>query len=218
MPHKFTTEESTKLNKNRVWTDEMRAKVAASVSAYAKEHPDSLETRVKKGASNKGKKFTEEHKRKIGEANRGKKHPHLAEVRYTGPRTLEMRQKQSLAWQRKPAELVLQQTQAGRNRVIEIYRNKIPTDIEKIVMSWLDDFGFSYEHNYQIGHYFVDLYVIARNIIFECDGEYWHSVPGRAAADKRIDSFLRNRGYCVIRLSELEIRSGRRDLVLTALV
>lgn len=72
---KFTSEEVTARNKARVWTLEMRAKVSASLRRYAESHSDSSETREKKGASGRGKRLSVEHRKKLGDANRGRPRP-----------------------------------------------------------------------------------------------------------------------------------------------
>lgn len=74
-------------------------------------------------------------------------------------------------------------------------------------MAILDSLGIQYEHNAKTEPYSVD-FLIFDNLVIECDGEYWHSLPGRKSSDKRKDTFLKNRGYKVLRLPESEILAG----------
>jgi very-short-patch-repair endonuclease len=46
------------------------------------------------------------------------------------------------------------------------------------------------------GLYLVDAIIIGPRIVIECDGEYWHSLPGALERD------LQSRGYIVLRFSE----------------
>lgn len=98
----FTSTEVADCNKVRIWTPEMRAKVSASLRSYYGSHSDSPKTREKKATANRGKRFTTEHKSRIGEANRGRpKPPHIARFLRTNglgqKRSLKARTKMSVA-------------------------------------------------------------------------------------------------------------------------
>lgn len=204
-------------NKDRIWTPEMRARVAASVSTAAKINPDSGETRYKKGSGSRGKKFSEEHRRKIGQARIGRPRPDFIQNIYKGPKTLAMRQKQSATWQAKSHEQVLLESQPGRDKIAEMYRLRKPTSLETAVMAILDSLGVKYEHNFKIGPYFVDIFIVSHNLVIECDGEYWHNLPGRAGIDKRRDTILSKMGYKIIRIPEIDIKSGCEPIITLAL-
>lgn len=87
-------------------------------------------------------------------------------------------------------------------------RTTHPTSIEVIVRDLLDSLGVRYLSEYPIGSFVVDFYVPRRRLVIECDGEYWHSLPGVKEKDARRDIWLRERGYRVLRLSESQIHSG----------
>jgi very-short-patch-repair endonuclease len=52
------------------------------------------------------------------------------------------------------------------------------------------------------GLYLVDAIIIGPRIVIECDGEYWHSLPGALERDQKKTRYLQSRGYIVLRFSE----------------
>lgn len=82
-----------------------------------------------------------------------------------------------------------------------------PTSIEIAVRDVLTALGIRFEVQRKTGPYFADIYVPKRRLVIECDGEYWHGLPG--AAEKQVirDAFLKKHGYRVVHLGEREIRA-----------
>ena len=58
-----------------------------------------------------------------------------------------------------------------------------------------------------IGPYIVDFAFPDVRLVVECDGSYWHSLPGKPAKDRQKDGYLRRHGWRVIRLLETDIRA-----------
>lgn|SRR5574341_258919 len=91
------------------------------------------------------------------------------------------------------------------------YRRAHPSDLEQIVIGWLDELGEHYDREIAVGDVFADF--IVGYLAVEVDSHYWHrpnlrnrrSGPER---DARKDALLRSFGYHVLRLSEAEIRDG----------
>ena len=81
--------------------------------------------------------------------------------------------------------------------------------LEKAIWAVLDVLHVSYQTAVAFGPYVVDIYIPKRRLIIECDGAYWHSRAGAMEHDARRDAFMRNVGFTVLRLPELEIKSGR---------
>ena len=88
------------------------------------------------------------------------------------------------------------------------------TSIERAVWEILDALGVGYETQKRIGPYFVDIYVPSKNLVIECDGEWWHSCPEQIKRDRVRDAYLKKRGYQVLRLPERVIRGGEASQVL----
>lgn len=57
------------------------------------------------------------------------------------------------------------------------------------------------------GRYLVDALITGARIVIECDGEYWHSLPGRPEQDAKRQKYLQTRGYVVLRFSEAALRT-----------
>ncbi len=60
------------------------------------------------------------------------------------------------------------------------------------------------------GRYLVDALIMGSRIVIECDGEYWHSLPGSAERDARRDHYLESRGYVILRFPEAALKSDVR--------
>ena len=60
---------------------------------------------------------------------------------------------------------------------------------------------------------FVDFYVPKYNIVIECDGAYWHGLPGAKERDERRDKFLLGVGINVLRLPEENINNDWDNVV-----
>lgn len=92
-------------------------------------------------------------------------------------------------------------------------RTKNRTSIELIVEGILKILDEPYEAQKQLGPYIVDFYLPNRNLVIECDGDYWHSLPEVKRRDKQKDLWLHKRGYRVTRLREYELRQDAENIV-----
>ncbi len=85
-----------------------------------------------------------------------------------------------------------------------------PTSIEKIVYNELKKKGIIFEKQKVIGNKFtVDVYIPSINLVIECDGDYWHSMPINARRDASKDAYLSKCGFDILRLLGSEIEDGR---------
>ncbi len=140
-------------------------------------HTCSIETRRKISESQKGRPVPDDRRLKI--SNSGK--------RVWATRNPEERRLLTLLWR-----------QAA-------YRSQ-PTVIELAVCRVLDELGIVYETQVSIDRYVVDILIPDRRLVIECDGSYWHSLPGAAEKDRKRDRRLKELGYKVVRLPEEDIR------------
>lgn len=66
--------------------------------------------------------------------------------------------------------------------------------------------GIDFEQEYSVGsRYLVDFYLPQFNIVVECDGDYWHTIPKVFEKDLRKDAYLISQGYEVVRFYETQI-------------
>ena len=57
----------------------------------------------------------------------------------------------------------------------------------------------------QLYYFEIDELNINKKICLEIDGDYWHSLPKRIIQDKRKDTYLKNKGFTIIRIKECDI-------------
>lgn len=80
-----------------------------------------------------------------------------------------------------------------------------PSGLELRVQAEMRRQGVEFREHVRFGRYVADIYLPHCNTIVECDGDYWHSLPGRAAKDRRRDAWFVKKGLKVIRLRESHI-------------
>jgi very-short-patch-repair endonuclease len=203
------------------------------MSISQKGHKVSDKTRKKmsisgKGKHSKGHAQSEETKRKISIANKGASNPMFGvkmsqisrnrmRIAHTGVPLLE-HHRQAIKKSRS-SELFLDRVREARSKQVFPLKD---TSIEIKVQEWLDVCKVPYiKHKvFKIGKFYhqVDMFVPSSNIAIECDGKYWHSLPGAKEKDKRIDEILKDQNVQVIRLSEDEINSDSFGEILDVLL
>lgn len=82
------------------------------------------------------------------------------------------------------------------------------SSIEVAVEQVLGILGEEYEAQKSLGPWLVDFYLPGRNLVIECDGTYWHSLPRVREKDVRKESWLRRNGYNLARITEEHIRES----------
>lgn len=91
------------------------------------------------------------------------------------------------------------------------------SSLEVIIEQELNDLDIMYEVQKVIGYWPVDFYIPAENLVIECDGEYWHSLPSQIKRDKNKDKWLQKNGYNIIRIPEKEIRKDPKHALCSRL-
>lgn len=89
---------------------------------------------------------------------------------------------------------------------------------ERTVEAILVDLGYRFTKQAPVGYYVVDFLLADFPLIVQADGDYWHANPAiyadesmspvqrkRRRLDASCDSYLRNRGYGVVRLWESDL-------------
>jgi len=90
------------------------------------------------------------------------------------------------------------------------------TSIERAVDAMLSTIAIIYVPQFKLGYWVCDFFVPASNLVVECDGDYWHSLPKAILNDKRKDAWLKKHRYKLLRLTETEINNSP-DLCLAKL-
>jgi very-short-patch-repair endonuclease len=89
----------------------------------------------------------------------------------------------------------------------ERHYKDVPTGIERRVQAELTRRGIPFAVHTHVGPYVPDVSLPQFHAIIECDGDYWHSLPGRAEHDARRDRWFLRRGIRTIRIAEWRINS-----------
>ena len=139
----------------------------------------------KRSVHNKGKRLSDEQKRKLSVA--GKKHHQKHKM------PIEERKRISEKVKRR----LMDNPHLHPNVLVSGNRSKM-TYPERVAHDWFKRFEIDAKHNQRIGRYFPDF--VVEKVIVEIDGERWHSSPSQIAHDKRRDSELRSMGYIVHRI------------------
>lgn len=79
--------------------------------------------------------------------------------------------------------------------------------IERKIQEALRYVGLYPIPQYVIGPYVVDFAIPECQLVIECDGDYWHTLPKQQIKDKRKDMYLKHEGWRVLRLWEHSIRN-----------
>lgn len=148
----------------------------------------------------KGKKRSEETKRKISKASKNRrfsketrKKMSIAQIR------IKKTNKKRPSYYRKIGLMGIQKQQ----------NSKKPTSIEKKVYNELKRRGFLFEKQKLInGRFLVDAYIPRLNLVIECDGNYWHSLDRVKKKDKAENAYLKTCDFNLLRLSESEVKDN----------
>lgn len=82
------------------------------------------------------------------------------------------------------------------------------SSIEKKMRYALQKAHISFLQEVPIGKYRADFLLPQHNVVIECDGDYWHNIPGIGERDKRKNDLLHEFGYTIVRLKENLIRKA----------
>lgn len=186
----------------------------------------SEETKKKMSNAHKGKKCSEETKRKISEANSGEKHPFYGKKHSLETKSM-MHKKHKIS-------------EDGRKRLSEATKNRFlgrivsneerrdmrerqinnpnrifkDTSIELKIEVELRKRGINYQKQVPLCKIaIVDFYLPEYRIIIQADGDYWHNLPKRKEKDEKRDRVLTFNGFNVYRFWEHEINDSVKECI-----
>lgn len=186
----------------------------ASLSAALKGHAVSDETKAKIRAPQVGKLFPDEYKAKLCAAQKG----HIVSGETKARISTALIGKPHACWVTMSKEDKVMRlatwTTAGH---VAAWKTTRATTIEVAVAAVLDALGVEYRTQERIGRYCADIYIPSRRLVIECDGDYWHTLPGVQERDQKRDDWFRSQGYQVVRLWESDIRNDANSCVAAAM-
>jgi len=156
----------------------------------------------------KDKYFSERHRKNLGRALKGNTN---------GVKNLRPFLKGNIPWNKdkpsnKPREFYQKIGSLGLKKQAAM---KGPTSIEKKVYDELKKRGILFETQKLInGKFVVDAYIPSLNLVIECDGVYWHSLPVNIKRDKSKNAYLKKCGFNMLRLTGSEINNDSFKLKL----
>jgi very-short-patch-repair endonuclease len=81
------------------------------------------------------------------------------------------------------------------------------SSLERTMAGAMAAIGLEPEAQVAFRWYVVDFAFHEARVVVECDGTYWHARPKQQRLDHSKDSYLRNRGWRVVRLTEEAIKA-----------
>lgn len=88
----------------------------------------------------------------------------------------------------------------------ECYKKyKGESSLEQLVRQQLEKLNEPFQQEMRVGKFRADFYLPKRNLIIECDGEYWHMDEKIRLRDQRKDKVLLKLGYNILRLTGQDI-------------
>ena len=107
------------------------------------------------------------------------------------------------------AKKIKHKPQQGFQKGHKLYTKYRETSIEIKVEQELIKRGINYQKQVPLCNIaVVDFYLPEYRIVIQCDGDYWHNLPGRQDRDRQQDAVLTFNGFNVCRFWEHEINES----------
>lgn len=212
---KHTEETKAKMRKPRApFSEETKAKMRERWIERRK-IPVSKETRLKQSIARLGKKrqpFSDIHRKHLSESY--KPHKHSEEVK-------DKIRRSNLGhspWHKGKTKVYSTNTlikmSNARIEYMKTHSGKfIDTKPEKKIEQELIKRNIDYIHPFKVNgvRHLADFFLPEFNVIIECDGIYWHSMPSRKERDKEQTQEMILLGYNVCRFTDYEILNFPND-------
>lgn len=160
-----------------------------------------------------GTTYNTEHCLKISASNVGK---------HNGKRNDEQRMNISLGTKKGMSPLEVRQMCADRQRRLlasNIYKTPKTTELnmKKILvedLGLIEGKDFKHQHYVKLEHpHVADFFIYKKNIVVECDGDYWHSLPENILKDKLHEKEMNDAGISWIRFTETQLTKKRSEVI-----
>ena len=213
-------------NKGMSWSEETKTKISLSKRGMISNRKGcklSEETKRKISEVRKGKHLSEEHKKKISEKMKvvmlGNKNPLGHIVTEKTRQLIGKKHKGKIIplWMREISsragklrwELMSEEERKDKITSLQngLHRAR-PSSLEIAIAKVLDSINEPYEQNKYMFKFYADFYLPKRNMVIECNGEYWHNLPRIIERDKRFQSACEERKIKIIFLMEKDIKAN----------
>ena len=76
--------------------------------------------------------------------------------------------------------------------------------------------GKDFKHQYYVKTehpYVADFYVHSHNLVIECDGDYWHSLPNKIFEDRTREREMDSQNISWVRFTETELKKHKLEVI-----
>jgi very-short-patch-repair endonuclease len=162
---------------------------------------------------------SEETKKKISEALKGRSRPDLSKALKGHHHSKETRQKMSETRKgyRHSEEMKKRLSEARIAYMASGKMKRKDTSIELKIEKELKNQSIPYMKQTPVEKIGLVDFLLPNKIIIQCDGDYWHGLPKVIKRDANQDFLLGFKGYKVFRFSESEIKKSARKCILKML-
>ena len=184
------------------------------------------EHNTKIGQRRRGRKLSEEHKKKISESMKIAMEDKCLRERISTKlrgrkRSKEACLKQGVITKERFSKMSKEDKLKHLDKWIKAGQqaSKMVTisSIEFMIRDVLDKYSVKYLTQEPIGFWFVDIYIPHKKLIIECNGDYWHNLPDSVERDKLLKNYANCHGYKIIFLWESEIRANPKQTLINGL-
>lgn len=193
-------------NKGIPMSAEARSKLSETQHNYSPEKKAELSKKI--GEAAKGRKQSEETIRKRTAKMMGENNPQ---------KRPEVKEKTSNGLRKMWAEMPKEDKDRRLKPLIESSLNIKISSLEVAIASVLDILNEPYQQQYPLFGFYADFYLPNRNIVVECNGEYWHSRPERKHRDKVFTKLCIGKGIKILFLQEAEIKKDSKSALINGL-
>jgi len=156
----------------------------------------------------KGHKHSKEVRKILSKANKGENNPMFGKIHSKQTRR-KMSRSIKKSWKNIPIEKRITRT---RNAIMASQKAN-PSLIEKMIWKELNNFNIKYKTQVSFNHnrFIVDIHILDRNLIIECNGNYYHDYkrfPKKKIRDEALQKYCDENSYKLIWLWEDEIREN----------
>lgn len=170
------------------------------------------EIRNKISKANTGKEFTEEHCKNISKSHIGKPSSMLGKHhRKESKEKISNSEKGKIISEETKENIRLAVIKVMEEKRGSAFKNTLPERLVKEELE-LRSIPFVQSKYIKAGRVVVDFF-IEPNIVIECDGDYWHNLPGSKEKDADRTYCMKMAGYEVYRFWEHEIKNNVKDCI-----
>ena len=85
---------------------------------------------------------------------------------------------------------------------------------QRILIRICEGLGLEWKDEVKFGRYSLDVYIPSLKLCIECDGIYFHTLPGVPEKDRKRDKYLKdNFGIETLRITDEELNTNKKQVI-----